>query len=76
MVHAVSNAEEDLFNINLPVLFRDTQVGQLDLGISQAGLNDALATTRNLLFLLAIAMVAAVGVAVFVFNQLIARNLS
>ncbi|MEM7100940.1 MAG: protein kinase [Pseudomonadota bacterium] len=76
LVHSVSADDIEFFNINLPILFRDTKVGEIDVGITQAGLNEALSTTSNLLILLAVAMVVAVGVAVFVFNQLIARNLS
>ena len=76
VVHGVVNDATEVFNFSLPILFRTTQVGSIDVGVSRTGLEDAMTTTTNLLVLLGLAMVTAVGVVVFVFNQLVAKNLS
>ncbi len=67
---------EEVFNFNLPILFRETRVGTVDVGINQQQLNAALDTSLQMLLLLAVAMVGSVAVAVYIFNQLVARNLS
>ncbi|MEM9620598.1 MAG: protein kinase [Pseudomonadota bacterium] len=67
--------ENEIFNFNLPILFRDTRVGSVDVGVDQAGLNAAQETTAQMLTGLALAIVAAVVVVIYVFNQLVAKNL-
>ena len=75
-VYSATRGEIETFNFTVPVLFQTTQVGTIDVGISREGLNQAMSTSVRMLILLAIAMVTAVGVVVFLFNQLVARNLN
>jgi serine/threonine protein kinase/HAMP domain-containing protein len=67
--------ESSVFNFHLPILFRSTVVGSVDVGLATDSLDTALDTTRRLMFALAVAMVGAVLVVIYVFNKLIAKNL-
>ncbi len=74
-VEVTADGAGAIFNFKLPILFRDTRVGTVNVGLDQAGLNAALETTVQLLMGLALAIVAAVVVVIYVFNQLVAKNL-
>ncbi|MDO8862672.1 hypothetical protein Q6D67_13255 [Haliea sp. E1-2-M8] len=66
---------EQAFNFRLPVLFNQTVVGRVDLGVDRAPLEAALDTTRRMLVALALAIVLAVSLVVFVCTERVARNL-
>lgn len=73
----VASADSDrgkVFNFNLPVLFGDTVVGEINLGVETTALDAALATTQRMMFVLAFAIVLAVSVVIYIFNKLIAKN--
>ncbi len=76
-VHRIETAGgAEIFNFHLPILFRQTRVGMVNVGLDQTGLNAALETTAQLLMGLALAIVAATVVVIYVFNQLVAKNLA
>lgn len=70
-VHELENA----FNFRLPVLFNQTVVGRVDLGVDRAPLASALGTTKRMMVVLGFAIVLAVSLVIYIFNKLIARNL-
>ncbi|GLR71909.1 protein kinase domain-containing protein [Agaribacter marinus] len=65
----------DVFNINTPILFQDTEVGTIILGLSQASLEEVKSVTAWLMFLLAIITISAVAVTMFIFGGLISKPL-
>ena len=71
----VTDAGEALFNFRVPVLFNQTRVGSVDVGLDVHSLEDALYTTSRMLIILAFAMVLTVSVVIYIFNQVTARNL-
>jgi serine/threonine protein kinase/HAMP domain-containing protein len=71
----VSDAGESVFNFSVPVLFNQTRVGSVDVGLDVRSLEDALHTTSRMLIILGLAMVLTVSVAIYIFNQLTVRNL-
>jgi serine/threonine-protein kinase len=58
------------------VLFNDTPVGSVDVGIGTESIESALATTSRMLVILALAMVLTVSVVVYIFNKMTSRNLT
>lgn len=66
---------EQVFNFRLPVLFNQTVVGRVDLGVDRAPLEAALDASKRMLVVLACATVLAVLLVVYLFNRLIARHL-
>ncbi|MBT4519719.1 MAG: protein kinase [Halieaceae bacterium] len=64
-----------IFNFNLPVQFRDTVVGGVNLGMDTRELDAALDTTIRMMAALGLAMVLAVSLVIYIFNKLIAKNL-
>ncbi|MEM8941737.1 MAG: protein kinase [Pseudomonadota bacterium] len=71
----VSDVGESLYNFSVPVLFNQTPVGSVDVGLATESISEALATTSRMLIILALAMVVTVSIAVFIFNKLTSRNL-
>ena len=74
VVTALDSDQGEIFNFNLPVLFGDTVVGEINLGVETTALDAALATTQRMMFILAFAIVLAVSVVIYIFNKLIAKN--
>ncbi|MEM6486404.1 MAG: protein kinase [Pseudomonadota bacterium] len=71
----VSDVGESLYNFSVPVLFNQTPVGSVDVGLTTNSIGEALATTSRMLLILAFAMVLTVSIVVFIFNRLTSRNL-
>jgi serine/threonine-protein kinase len=71
----VQELEEHVFNFSLPILFDQTVVGHLDLGVDTTELDAAMTTTGRMMVVLALAIVLAVSLVIYVFNKLIAKNL-
>lgn len=65
----------NLFNFSLPVLFNDTVVGGVNMGLDTSALDAALATTQRMMIILSFAVVLAVAVAFYIFNKQIARSI-
>ena len=65
----------DTFNFRLPVLFQDTVVGTVNVGLDTSSLDDALATTSRMMIALAFAIVLAVSLVIYILNKQIAKNL-
>ncbi|MCB1842233.1 MAG: protein kinase, partial [Halioglobus sp.] len=65
----------DVFNFNLPVLFNDTVVGEVNMGLDRRPLDAALGVTKLLMLILGFTVVLAVAVAIYIFNKIIAKNL-
>ncbi len=65
----------NVFNFNLPVLFNDTVVGEVNMGLDTRPLDAALSVTKRLMLILGFAVVLAVAVAIYIFNKIIAKNL-
>jgi serine/threonine-protein kinase len=63
------------FNFNLPVLFNDTVVGSVNVGLDTGALDKALETTARMLVALGFAIVLVVSLVIYIFNKQIARNL-
>ena len=57
------------------MLFNQTVVGRVDLGVDRAPLEAALDTTKRMMVVLGFAIVLAVSLVIYIFNKLIARNL-
>ncbi|MGQ8367219.1 protein kinase domain-containing protein [Glaciecola sp. 1036] len=77
-VHTTSSTLEDgseVFNITTPILFQNTEVGRIIVGISQQGLEEVKSTTALLMFFLALITISAVAVIMFVFGGLISKPL-
>ena len=72
----VSDIGDLTYNFSVPVLFNETRVGSVDVGLGTERIEEALGTTSRMLLILAIAMVATVSIAVFIFNKVTSRNLS
>lgn len=64
------------FNFRVPVLFNQTVVGRVDLGLSTRALDEALATTARMMVALGFAIVLAVTSAIYIFNKLAVKNLT
>lgn len=65
----------DVFNFSTAVMFNQTVVGGVHMGLETRTLEGALKTTRNLMLALAWIVVIAVAGAIYVFNKQITRNL-
>ena len=65
----------DVFNFNLPVLFNETVVGEVNMGLDTRQLDAALGTTQRMMVVLGFAVVLAVAVAIYIFNKQIAKNI-
>ena len=74
VVKTLDSDQGKIFNFTLPVLFGDTVVGEINLGVETTALDAALATTQRMMFVLALAIVLAVSVVIYIFNKLIAKN--
>lgn len=72
----VSDIGAATYNFSVPVLFNDTPVGSVDVGLGTESIEEAIATTSRMLIILALAMVLTVTIVVYLFNLLTARNLS
>jgi serine/threonine protein kinase/HAMP domain-containing protein len=72
----VNDAGNDIYNFSVPVLFNETRVGSVDVGLGTESIEEALSTTSRMLIILALAMVLTVSVAVFIFNKVTSRNLA
>jgi serine/threonine-protein kinase len=72
----VSDVGEEIYNFSVPVLFNETRVGSVDVGLGTESIEEALGTTSRMLVILALAMVLTVSVAVFIFNKVTSRNLA
>ena len=73
----LDEAEEELevFDFDTPILFQDTRVGAINLGLSREGLNDVMDITRTLMGVLALITLAAVVGMLYVFGGLLTRPL-
>lgn len=71
----VSDLGDSIYNFSVPVLFNQTRVGNVDVGLDVHSVEDALYTTSRMLIILALAMVLTVSTVIYIFNKLTARNL-
>lgn len=58
-----------------PIRFNNTNIGQINLGVSQAQLNNVMSVTKRVMGILALSVVLAVLITLYFVNRLIARNL-
>ncbi|MEM9314277.1 MAG: protein kinase [Pseudomonadota bacterium] len=72
----VSDVGEATYNFSVPVLFNETRVGSVDVGLGTGSIEEALGTTSRMLAILALAMVLTVSFTVYLFNQLTSRSLA
>jgi len=75
VVTALQGGQGEVFNFNLPVLFNETVVGEVNIGLDTHALDVALATTQRMMIILALAIVLAVSVVIYIFNKRTAKNL-
>lgn len=66
---------QGVFDFSVPILFNQTRVGSVTVGMDRSQLEAALATTARMMVILGLAIVLAVAVVLFVFNKLIAKNI-
>jgi serine/threonine-protein kinase len=71
----VRDGKPPVYNFNVPVLFNDTPVGRLDLGVGREKLDDVMTTTGRVMIVLALTVVLTVLLMVYFFNKLMSRNL-
>jgi serine/threonine protein kinase/HAMP domain-containing protein len=64
-----------VFDFSVPILFNQTVVGSVNMGLDTTLLDSALDTTKRLMFILGLAIVLAVSFAQYIFNKLIAKNI-
>jgi serine/threonine-protein kinase len=64
-----------VYNFSLPILFKDTPVGRLDLGVGREKLDEVMGTTGRVMTVLALTVVLTVLLMVYLFNKLMSRNL-
>jgi serine/threonine-protein kinase len=67
--------ETPVFNITTPILFQDTEVGTIILGLSQQSVDEVKSVTGWLMFLLAVITISSVAVVMFIFGGLISKPL-
>ena len=61
IVSALTLGEDlEVFDFETPILFQQTEIGRIHLGLTREGLNDVLATTRLLMLTLAFVTIASV----------------
>ncbi|WP_395344329.1 protein kinase domain-containing protein [Ningiella sp. W23] len=72
---SVFNDEEEVFNLQAPVLFQDIAVGQIVLGLSQDSLQSVKSVTGWLMFALSLITVLSVSAVLYVFGALITKPL-
>ncbi len=72
----VSDVGDETYNFSVPVLFNETRVGSVDVGLDTQSVEEALSTTSQMLAILALAMVLTVSFTVYLFNKLTSRNLA
>jgi len=65
----------EVFDFSLPSLFNETVVGGVNVGLDTTQLESAFATTQQALGVLVLLVVIAVAAVLYVFNQIIAKNL-
>lgn len=65
----------EVFDFSLPILFNETVVGGVNVGLDTTQLESAFATTQQALGVLVLLVVIAVAAVLYVFNQIIAKNL-
>ncbi len=65
----------EVFDFSLPILFNETVVGGVNVGLDTTQLESAFATTQQALGALVLLVVIAVAAVLYVFNQIIAKNL-
>jgi|GEM_PF-312711 len=63
----------DVFNVTTSILFQNTKVGKIILGLSQETVDDVKSATGWLMFILAIITISSVAVVMFIFGGLISR---
>ncbi|WP_428253071.1 protein kinase domain-containing protein [Gynuella sp.] len=66
---------QKVFNIRAPVLFQNTEVGQIVVGLSQNSLDQVKSVTSWLMFALGLVTVSSVVLVLFIFGGLIAKPL-
>lgn len=66
---------ERVFNIQAPVLFQNTEVGQIILGLSQNGLDQVKSVTGWLMFALAVVTISSVVLMLFIFGAMLTKPL-
>jgi len=75
VVTSLVGADGKVLNFNVPVLFNNTMVGEVNLGLDTDSLDSALATTARMMIILALSIVLAVSLVIYIFNKLTAKNL-
>ncbi|MEH6550811.1 MAG: protein kinase [Pseudomonadales bacterium] len=68
-------SDSNIANYNLPILFKDTEIGRLNVGLDESRLVDALDTTKRMMIILALAIILSVLIVFYTFNKNIAKNL-
>jgi serine/threonine-protein kinase len=66
----------DVLNFNMPVLFNETVVGAINMGLDTRRLDAAMGTTQRMMFIMGLAVILAVSSALYIFNKLIAKNIT
>lgn len=64
---------EEVFNITAPVLFQNTEVGKIVLGLSQDSLNAVKRVSSYLMLILSIITISSVAAIMFVFGGLVSK---
>lgn len=70
------SSNDRVFDFSVPILFNQTKVGSVNVGVDRSPLDAALATTARMMVILGLAIVLAVAIVLFVFNKVITKNLT
>ncbi|NND66065.1 MAG: protein kinase, partial [Halioglobus sp.] len=65
----------DVFDFSLPILFNGTMVGGVNVGLDTTQLESAFDTTQRALGVLVFVVLISIATVLYIFNQIIARNL-
>ncbi|MEH6638024.1 MAG: protein kinase [Porticoccaceae bacterium] len=72
---ATMNNNQKIFTFTAPIRFNAIDIGKIDVGISQARLEEVQSVTKRIMTSLALTIILAMLVIIFFFNKLIAKNL-
>ncbi|MBV1905361.1 MAG: protein kinase [Pseudomonadales bacterium] len=65
-----------IFNFDTPVLFQNTEVGRINMGLSRKGLDSLMATTVKLMLVIALVTLASVVLVMYVVTGLLAKPIA
>lgn len=75
VTRATTYSQEKVFAFTTPIQFNTIDIGRIDVGISQAQLEEVQSVTRRTMASLALSIILAMLIIIYFFNKLVAKNL-